>query len=185
VWLARAEDLHWWYYGARAVFPDVWEDYANAIPPSERHDLRKAYNDRILGSDAQESRRAALVQYQYEYTLMQFHPRPPPTDAEHAASYGRVYAHYSRHDFFLEDNQLLRNAGALRSIPLIIIGARYDCCTPFANAYDLSRALPEATLLIASAAGHLPDGRQPFNSLLTACALGLVRIFNNRQVQVE
>ncbi len=38
---------------------------------------------------------------------------------------------------------------------------------------------------MGDSAGHLSDGRQPFNSLLAACALGLVRIFNNRQVQIE
>lgn len=157
VWLARAEDLDWWYYGARAIFPDVWDEYASAIPPGERHDLRTAYNDRILGSDPVESRRASLAQYRYEFALMQFHPRPPPSDAEHAANYSRIYAHYSRRNFFLEENQLLRDSGALKGVPLVIVGARYDACTPFSNAYDLSRAVPGATLVIASASGHLPD----------------------------
>ena len=55
---------------------------------------------------------------------------------------------------FLEEGELLKNAGKLSGIPTVICHGRYDViCTPRA-AFELGRALPGSKLVIVEAAGH-------------------------------
>jgi proline iminopeptidase len=58
------------------------------------------------------------------------------------------------HSGWLEEGQLIRDAGRLRGIPGVIIHGRYDMACPAQNAWDLYRAWPEAELHIVEGAGH-------------------------------
>ena len=52
IFLCRQCDFDWLYKnGARRVFPDLWEEFVNHIPLSERGDLLKAYYERLTGDD--------------------------------------------------------------------------------------------------------------------------------------
>ena len=63
-------------------------------------------------------------------------------------------AHYIAHDFFLQPDQLLRNAGKLRGIPGAIIQGRYDLLCPPRTAHAIAAAWPDCTLQILDTAGH-------------------------------
>src|SRR5262249_6428824 len=56
--------------------------------------------------------------------------------------------------FFARDDQLLADVGSIRHVPCTIVHGRYDVVTPVKNAWDLSRAWPEADLRIVTDAGH-------------------------------
>ncbi|MGA7297346.1 MAG: alpha/beta hydrolase, partial [Rhodanobacteraceae bacterium] len=56
--------------------------------------------------------------------------------------------------FFEHDDQLLRDATRLKSIPGVIVQGRYDVVCPLRSAWDLHRAWPEAELHIVQDAGH-------------------------------
>jgi proline iminopeptidase len=71
-----------------------------------------------------------------------------------AIAIARIENHYMRHQGWLEEGQLIRDAGRLRGIPGVIVQGRYDCCTPPRTAWDLHRAWPEAELHIIPDAGH-------------------------------
>lgn len=66
----------------------------------------------------------------------------------------RLHLHYDEADFFLQPNQLLKNASRLAGIPGAIIAGRNDLCTPPQGAWDLKMAWPDARLSIVAAAGH-------------------------------
>jgi proline iminopeptidase len=67
---------------------------------------------------------------------------------------GRIFTHYDRNDFFLKDQPLLENAHRLKGIPGVVLGGRFDMCTPPRSAWELSRAWPDARLEIVPVAGH-------------------------------
>jgi proline iminopeptidase len=73
---------------------------------------------------------------------------------ETALPLARLEAHYFANGLFLEENQLLTGAQALRHIPITIIQGRYDIVCPPTSAYALSQALPNARLKIVDDAGH-------------------------------
>jgi len=76
------------------------------------------------------------------------------TDPHVALSLARIEAHYFVNKIFMEENQLLRDARRLASIPGIIVHGRYDMVCPLDNAVALHRAWPESDLEIVREAGH-------------------------------
>ena len=69
-------------------------------------------------------------------------------------AFARIVTHYVRHDAWLEDGRLLRDADSLAAIPGILVNGRFDFQAPIANAWELKRAWPRAELVIVEEAGH-------------------------------
>lgn len=61
--------------------------------------------------------------------------------------------HYLSQRGFLEENEILDSVQVLKDIPIEIIHGRYDFVCPIEQAYELSSALPNATLTITPS-GH-------------------------------
>ncbi|MBE0546737.1 MAG: alpha/beta fold hydrolase [Rubrivivax sp.] len=155
-WLARERDFQWWFHGVRTLFPELWEQFAAAVPEAERNDLRGAYCSRILGTDARLAAEFATRLYLYEEGFMHFGAPLQPSDPVRGPAYGRIFAHYAQHHFFLQENQLVRDAQRIAHLPLMQVCGRYDACTTPDNAYDLAQALPHSRLKIVAGAGHYP-----------------------------
>jgi proline iminopeptidase len=66
----------------------------------------------------------------------------------------RICAHYFSNGAFLEDGQLIREAGRLAGIPGVLVHGRLDMNAPVEGAWELARAWPDAQLLVAEDAGH-------------------------------
>ena len=58
------------------------------------------------------------------------------------------------HNLWLEDGQLLRDAGRLAGIPGVIVQGRYDVVTPAATSFRLHRAWPDSHYRLVEGAGH-------------------------------
>lgn len=157
VFLARTEDVDWWWEGARIVLPEVFAGRDAWLPASERAHVRRAFLDRILDPDPSISEPAAVVLAQVEAQMLDLYPPTAPEDAgqgSEAVAGMRIFAHYARNAFFLAPDQLLRGAKTLANVPGAIVAGRADLCTPPKGAYDLSCRWSDARLTIVAAAGH-------------------------------
>ncbi len=159
IFLCRPRDIHWFYQeGASRIFPDYWQDFLAPIPEDERDDLVSAYYRRLTSSNELEQIQAAKAWSIWEGRCATLHPNPRVV--EHfghphvAIALARIECHYFMNNAFLEDNQIVRDAGALKDIPGIIVHGRYDMVCPLDNALALSEAWPEADLRIIRDAGH-------------------------------
>lgn len=152
MWLCRDQDMQWWYQGVRKFFPELWAQFSALIPETEWGDLRTAYNDRILQGDDELAHHLFL----YEEAFMRFDAPLAPPQNDNSINYGRIFSHYSRNGFFLEDNQLLKNAQKIKDLPTMIVTGRYDMCTTPDNAYDLAENLDNVDLTFVPSAGHNP-----------------------------
>lgn len=158
VFLGDAADRHWWWEGARTVFPEVFAARDSLLSAAERADPRAAFLARILAPDPAVHGPAAMVLGQAESQTLDLYPPPPPDDpaaidsAEIAAM--RIFAHYDRAGHFLAPGQLLAEAHRLAGIPGEIVAGRSDMCTPPRAAWELAQAWPAARLTIVAAAGH-------------------------------
>jgi proline iminopeptidase len=155
----RQTELDWLYrYGASEVYPDKWRDFLAPIPEAERDDLVTAYQRRLTGSDAAARLAAAKAWSQWEAETVTLLPSPATiaahTDDDFAVAISRIENHYMANRGWLEEGQLIANAGRLKGIPGVIVQGRYDMCTPPAAAWDLHEAWPEARLEIVHG-GHL------------------------------
>ncbi|MBX3560245.1 MAG: prolyl aminopeptidase [Sphingomonas sp.] len=156
----RESELDWLYkWGASEIFPDKWEEFLGPIPEAERGDLVAAYHRRLTGDDEAEKLTAAKAWSKWEAETVTLLPDPHViesfTSDEFAIPIARIENHYMLGRGWLEEGQLIANAGRLKDIPGVIVQGRYDCCTPPATAWDLSRAWPEAKLVIVPDGGHL------------------------------
>ncbi|MBM3596667.1 MAG: prolyl aminopeptidase [Alphaproteobacteria bacterium] len=156
IWLARPQDLHWWFHSMPKIFPDVYRPFAAFIPEAERGDLLKAYHRRLIDPDPAVHLPAASVWKTYETSCATLLPEPDaPKDASlKTLSMSRVEAHYFVNDCFFEPNQLLRNLHRIRKIPCTIVHGRYDMICPVSIADELAQAWPEAEFHITQASGH-------------------------------
>ncbi|TFI56854.1 prolyl aminopeptidase [Sphingomonas parva] len=159
IFTMRRQEIDWFYQdGASALFPDAWEDFVAPIPEPERSDLVAAYRTRLTSDDAETRRAAARAWSRWEGSTVRLLPDPGLVSAvtadRFAEAIARIENHYMVHQGWLEEGQLIRDAGRLNDIPGVIVQGRYDACTPPRTAWDLHRAWPEAELRISPDAGH-------------------------------
>ncbi|WP_119299508.1 prolyl aminopeptidase [Dongia deserti] len=174
IFTLRRKELLWYYQdGASWMFPDLWEKFLAPIPENERHDLIAAYHKRLTGADPGEQLRCAKAWSVWEGSTITLLPNrdhaTAHADDHFALAFSRIENHYFVNGgFFNADDQLLRDAPKLKTIPGVIVQGRYDVCTPAVTAWDLHRAWPEAEFHMVDDAGHAFDERGILDRLITA-----------------
>jgi proline iminopeptidase len=160
IFLLRKCELDWFYQdGCSWIFPEAFETYRDVIPPAERSDMVGAYYKRLTHRDRVvqlEAARAWSIWEGNTLSLIQDPERVKLFGADsYAIAFARIECHYFvNRGFFDTDDQLLRDAHRIASVPGVIVHGRYDVVTPLKNAWDLHRAWPSAELRIVADAGH-------------------------------
>jgi len=159
VYTLTPKELSWYYQsGVSDMFPDKWEHFVAPIPEAERHDMMGAYRKRLVGDNKAEQLRCAKAWSQWEGQTITLLPEPSTSDKfgeDHfALAFARIENHYFVHGGWLEENQLLRDAGRLADIPGAIIHGRYDMPCPAKYAWALHKAWPKADFHLVEGAGH-------------------------------
>lgn len=174
IFLMRQRELDWFYrLGTNAIFPDAWEDFVSVIPERERDDIIGAYYRQLTQSDEEEKLAAARAWSRWESHCVTLVPdgrqlRQATVD-RFALAVARIECHYFIHGGFLEhDNQILEGCSALTGIPTVIVQGRYDAICPPVSAWELKKALPDATLRLLPVAGHSAFEPDIVHELVTA-----------------
>ncbi|WP_242138515.1 MULTISPECIES: prolyl aminopeptidase [unclassified Sphingomonas] len=159
IYTATPAEIAWYYqFGVSEMFPDKWEGFVAPIPPAERNDMVRAYHRLLTGNDSARQLAAAKAWTIWEGETITLLPDPAMSEAfsdgHFALAFARIENHYFVHDCWLEDGQLLRNAGRLAGIPGTIVHGRYDMPCPSRYAYALHKAWPEADFHLVEGAGH-------------------------------
>lgn len=66
----------------------------------------------------------------------------------------RIFMHYQKNNFFLKENQLLKDAKKIIHIPTLIYQNRLDFCCPPYQAFELYQTLNKSKLVIVADQGH-------------------------------
>ncbi|MBO9670452.1 MAG: prolyl aminopeptidase [Sphingobium sp.] len=158
IFTVRQSELDWYYqFGASEVHPDKWEDFIAPIPPGERGNIAAAYRKRLTGDDEATRLQAAQAWSLWEGRTITLLPDPENDhfgDPHFALAFARIENHYFVHKGWLEEDELIRDAGKLRPIPGTIVQGRYDMACPVRTAWDLHKAWPEADFHLVENAGH-------------------------------
>ena len=173
IFTLRRAELEWYYQsGASWFFPEKWQAFLAAIPPAERGDLMSAYHRRLTSTDPAIQLPAARAWSLWEGETISLLPEPAFTaqhsDEHFALAFARIENHYFVHGGWLDEGQLLRDAGRLRGIPGAIIQGRYDMACPPVSAFELHQAWPEATYSVIEDAGHAFNEPGIQHALITA-----------------
>jgi proline iminopeptidase len=158
IFLGRAAEVDWFLHGMRNFAPEAWRRFSEFLPPAERGDLLGSYHRRLMHPDAAVHVPAAQQWSVYEGSCCTLLPSPETVQAFEEPSFAlglaRLEAHYFANRLFLEEGQLLADAGRIAAIPGFIVQGRYDLVCPPTSALDLLAAWPRAQLTIVPDAGH-------------------------------
>lgn len=145
--------------GAEKFFPEVFEKFANEIKPGSKDIDRKKLIEYLQSKDPETVKKYAYLWSWYELKLTSLEISDAIVDkilAGHFESTGLalIQTHYTLGNWFLSENQLLKNAEKLKDIPISLINGRYDMMTPPITAYNLHKLLPKSKLYIVESASH-------------------------------
>jgi proline iminopeptidase len=172
VFLLRQAELDWMYApgGAGMLFPEAWHEFESTAGGAS--DLLSAYSKMINSADASERSRAASAWSNWEGAAVSLVPSPQLTaqyaDPSFAIPFAKIALHYFTNRGWLDEDQLLRDAGKLAGIPGRIVQGRYDAVTPPATAWALHQAWPDSDLVVLSRAGHAVTDYQVLEELIRA-----------------
>jgi proline iminopeptidase len=167
--MTRPGDVHWLYHEAGRFFPEQWHRYAAGGGNAD--DLVAAY-DRLLNAhpDPAVRFRAAQDWCDWEDAVLSLEEGWTPSeryaDPRFRMTFARLCAHYFSHAAWLEDGQLLRDAGRLAGIPGVLIHGHFDISGPPDVAWLLHRAWPGSELHLVRT-GH-QGGDEMTGHMMTA-----------------
>lgn len=161
IFLGRRHEVLWTMGGgAERILPDGWRKFTSILSEDEKKDVLGSYRARLQSPVPAIAEEAAVRWNRWEDLGSYLVPVPEPqsySPEELAAevALARIECHYfSGGALFSADDQLLREAGKLVTIPGVIVQARYDMVCPMTSAWELHEAWPEARLRILCPAGH-------------------------------
>ncbi len=156
----RRSEIDWLYRGVGRFFPAEWQRFRAGVAEHDRDgDLVAAYARLMEDPDPDVRARAAADWLAWEDAVISLEPngipkayssRPP--DA--ALAFVRICAHYFSHGAWLEEDELLRNAGRLADIPARLIHGRLDMGSGLDTAWELAQVWPKARLVVVDDSGH-------------------------------
>ena len=163
VFLGEPHELEWAFlHGPQTFYPELWAQFAGALPPNEQADPVASYGARLDNPDPAVHRPAAQMWHDYEQALSVLSPSslqlPRSLDPSAFSGDGPntpyIEWHYFRNGCFLASDQLLQAAGRLAGIPGIIVQGRYDLLCPPTTAHALAERWDGGELRIVAASGH-------------------------------
>jgi proline iminopeptidase len=171
IFLCRREEIEWFLYGIRRVFPEAWRAFSGFLPEAERSDILAAYYRRLRDPDPRVHMPAARAWSIYEGACSTLLPNPETVavfgEDRLALGLARVEAHffsrafvYRRIRFDLSSRTHPAFAGRHRAGPLRygLSGRRPFGAPGSADAIaGAARQRPLGTV----AHGRLPDLRLP------------------------
>ncbi len=160
-------------YGMGRVFPEAYDVFIQFIPEEERHDLLTAYYRRVMDPDLKICMPAARKFMKFDLICGSHLPDPAKVDKflqkdDFVLGVSKLFLHYSMHDFFLENNQILSNMNRISHLPAIIVHGRWDAvCLP-ETAYLLHKHWKNSLLWFVLGGGHSSNDPAIAASLATA-----------------
>ncbi|MDB5526858.1 MAG: prolyl aminopeptidase [Rhizobium sp.] len=166
-------ELDWYYqFGVSEMFPDKWERFLAPIPENERHEMMAAYRKRLTGTDRDKQIEAARAWSLWEGQTITLLPEPDTSDKfgedDFALAFARIENHYFVHAGWMDEGQLLRDAGKIKDIPGTIVHGRYDMPCPAKYAWQLHKAWSKAEFKLIEGAGHAYSEPGILDALMTA-----------------
>ena len=158
IFLGRQNELDWFLYGMRTVFPEIWDRLVDVLDTTEHDDILNAYHRRLMNPDKGVHLPAARAWSAYEGACSTLLPSPETVAAFSgdalAYALSRIETHYFVNDLFMAENALLNDIDRIRHLPGIIVQGRYDMVCPIGTANALHQAWPEADYVVIPDAGH-------------------------------
>lgn len=190
VFLARRQDMRWFLWDARRLFPDGHAAFLDAIEaatgkrPRGVHGLL-ALTAKVLRPGHPHLSRMVAAWDDYEMRMSSVGaaaPATPPAAAEavvplrvHSLTLATLEHHYLA-NVLPQEADVLGQIGQVAHLPCEIVHGRYDVVCPFEQAWALASAWPAARLTEARVSGHWAFAPEMATLLHAASARLLERV---------
>lgn len=173
VFTATAEEIdHFYHGGVSFFFPEVYEALLNTLPDPNKRPLHEYLFRLIKDGNKAEQKKYSEAWARYEGKISGLVVLEKMIEnwikSSNPYAFALMENYYMANGCFLEEGQLLKNAGKIAHIPTFIVNGRYDIICPPKNAYKLHKLLCKSELIIADAAGHWMGERPIERALLRA-----------------
>ena len=173
VFLARKKDLDWFINGtAGNIYPECWQNLVASLPKNKGKNLLENLCSALASENELLQRRAAKAWMHWgaQVSLGDLYEKGGEIEhvTEKMLQQVRMELHYAKNNYFIEENQVLKQCQQLTSIPTIIIHGRYDLVCPMESGMSLHNALPEAQYHILPNSGHIAKGNEMIDALIAA-----------------
>ncbi len=173
VFLARQADLDWFAQdGANRIYPEQWQKLIDSLPESGRAQPTQALYDALWGTDELAKRRAAKEWMAWGAQVALGNAYQACDQNEHVTEkmvkQARMELHYAQQHYFIKENQILENCVLLSAINTVIIHGRQDLVCPIEAGMRLQLAMPQAQYQILPNAGHIAQGAEMIDALVSA-----------------
>jgi proline iminopeptidase len=157
IFLSRQHEIAWFLGQVALFFPEAWQTLLAVVPASHQENVLDYYATQVFHADTAISIPAAIRWNAFESSIMSLISKTDSAevngDVELARA--RVQIHYIQHLCFVDGDQMLQTSSQqLRAIPTTIVQGRYDMVCPPQTAWEMSKVLPHATLVMVPDAGH-------------------------------
>lgn len=173
VFLARQTDIEWFAKaGVNKIYPEQWQQLVNCVPKKSPDNLIQKLHTIIWGDDELAQRRVAKEWSAWNAQVALGATFQIEAEDRHVSEtmlkQVRMELHYAYHNYFIAENQIVEQCSKLQSIPSIIIHGRYDLVCPIEAAVSLHQALPHAGYVVLPNAGHIAQGDEMIDALVSA-----------------
>ncbi|WP_337269760.1 prolyl aminopeptidase [Oryzifoliimicrobium ureilyticus] len=155
----RQSEIDWLTNGLARLFPAEWDKLCSAIPVGPGPvNVVESYHALVHSTDRRICLQAGWDWHEWELaSILLADPEGTPRrwrDPLYRLARARIVLHYFHNAAWLDENQLLSNAGSLLNIKGILIQGRLDLEAPLTTAWELSKAWPNGKLVIVEKAAH-------------------------------
>jgi proline iminopeptidase len=155
------------------VFPEEWTRFRDGVPEEDRDgNLALAYSKLLHDPDPvvrdHAARNWCIWEDVHVSTYGGYKPDKRYEDPVFRLRFARLVTHYWGHAAWLEEGQLIRDAGNLARIPGVLIHGRLDISSPVEIAWRMAQAWPDAELHLVEQEGHGAGGSSTSELVLAA-----------------
>lgn len=161
IFLMEKDEIDWFLYHHKNVFPEAWEQFISIIPEDRHDDLLEAYYERLTSDDKDIQMEAAINWSLHENACAALIPNyetiSTDEQREKALNISSIECHYFRNQLISPENSIINKIDKFRHIPTVIVQGRYDMICPIITANRLHNAWSEAEYIVVPDAGHSAD----------------------------
>ena len=155
IFLANEDFHHWEFDGAKYIYPE----FVEYMMKKSKGNIIGYYNKLIQNPNKKKQLEAINEFGWYERICGSMSPEfasfSDVCDKELASN--RIYIHYAANNFFLGENDILKNVNKIKDIESVLVHNRLDLICPFKGAYDLHKKLNNSELFVVDEFGHVGD----------------------------
>jgi proline iminopeptidase len=156
-------DIEWLTVHSGRFFPEAWAAFREFVPPRLRdRRIVDAYADLLFDPDPTVHEAAALAWCRWESAHVAVLGGEPPLapryeDPRARLGFARQVVHCWSNDSWLDEDEIVANAGRLAGVPGWLVHGRLDVSGPLDSPWRIHQAWPASELIVVDDEGHGGD----------------------------